>query len=339
MHESDAPSIPRSPARLLPLSIALMLLASALGGAVAGEPFATWGALAAAALALGLAVLAARSRALTRAYWSTPLDRPIAAGLILCALQCIDAGGSPGAWVWFGDLLSCAFGFYALLPLARRTAGACEAMWSVFAVAAVALGLHALWAASGGLARLGEWSARADAAWASEYGLGKTLVLATLMCAGRALEPGAPPLWRLSAVVGGIGTLLHASIGGLGLRAAPLGLLEHPLYFSVTVVSMLLLASLARRGWQLRRERPEESWRWGAAAAGFTGVAALAVFGGASGGEALRILATLAAVTTLAGAEGLAVQARLTVPPPASETPASKTPAPEAPAPEARRAA
>ena len=281
----------------------LLLLAAPYVGVAAGERAALWAATAAALATTLVAFLAAGPERLRAGRWRSPIDRLIVAGLALSALQTIEAHGSDASVAWLRQLVSCGIAFYALLALARRTPGASDALWSLFGVASFGLGLHAMWACTGGLERLAAWSGAADAAWSGEFALGKTVLLATLITAGRAREPGASPAWRASALVGGIGTLLHAALGGLGLGAAPLSLLEQPLYFSVTVAALLLLASLARRAWLLRRERLAESWRWRGLSAGFVGVALIAAFGGASGGEGLRMLVTVAAVTTLVAAE------------------------------------
>ena len=281
----------------------LLLLAAPYLGVAAGQQAALWAATAAALATTLVAFLAAGDERLRAARWSSPIDRLIVAGLALSTLRTIEAHGSDASVAWLRQLVSCGIAFYALLALARRTPGASDTLWSLFGVASFGLGVHAMWACTGGLGQLAAWSGVADAAWSGEFALGKTVLLATLITAGRAREPGASPAWRAAALVGGIGTLLHAALGGLGLGAAPLSLLEQPLYFSVTVAALLLLASLARRAWLLRRERLAEAWRWRGLSAGFVAVAGIAAFGGASGGEGLRMLVTVAAVTTLVAAE------------------------------------
>ncbi len=303
-----APAPPPEPVpRAVPLAVirccAVALVAAPFAGAVAGEPVARWGTTA-VALAAGLvAFVLAGSERMHADRWCSPVDRLILAGLTLSALQTLGASGSDGSMAWLRQLLACGIAFYALLAVARRTAGASDAIWSVFGATAFGLGLHAMWASTAGLERLAAWSAETDALWVSQFGLGKTVLIATLIAAGRAREPGASPAWRVAALVGGIGTLLHAAVGGLGLGAAPLALLEQPLYFSVTVAALLLLASMAKRAWTMRREHARQAWRWRGLALGFVGVAALAAFGGTTGGEGLRMIVTLAAVVTLVAAE------------------------------------
>jgi len=302
---APAPADPgtRTPSLLVIRGCALALVAAPFAGAVAGGWLAHWGSTAVAlAVALLTFVLAGGER-MQAERWCSPVDRLILAGLTLSALQTLGATDPPGSSAWLRQLVACGIAFYALLALARRSAGASDALWGVFGTAAFALGLHAMWASTAGLERLAAWSAATDLLWVSQFGLGKTVLIATLITAGRARESGASPAWRAAALVGGIGSLLHAAVGGLGLGSAPLALLEQPLYFSVTVAALLLLAAMAKRAWTLRRDRPVQAWRWRGLSLGFVGVAALAAFGGTTGGEGLRMIVTLAAVATLVAAE------------------------------------
>ncbi len=305
------PSVGRTYAPALLRALAVVLLAVPFAGALAGGGAALWATtLASAALLAATFLLTGPARARAE-QWSTPVDRLVLAGLVLSALQAVESQDAGPAAAWLRQVLACAMAFYALHTLARHTPGASDALWGVFGVAALGLGLHALWASAGGLARLAEWSEAADRAWTSRFGLGKALLLATIVAAGRAREPGAHAAWRVAACAGALGLLPHLALGGLGLGAAPLARLEQPLYFSVTVVAMLLLATLAKRAWQLRRERPGEAWRWRGLALGFLALAGLAILGGGSGGEGVRMLAALGAVATLVAAEEPAAAAGL----------------------------
>ena len=117
---------------------------------------------------------------------------------------------------------------------------------------------------------------------------------------GRACENGARSLWRTAALVGAIGCVLHGFAGGLGLEAHEMARLDEPLYFSTTAVTLLILISFARLAWGLRRERPEEAPRWIALAVGFGAVAVMAVLGGTTGGEGLRVLAFMGGAVVVA---------------------------------------
>ncbi len=302
---AQAASIPPNftPSLALIRVCGVLLVAAPFTAAAMGGPAAIWVATAMTGSLLLLAfVLAGRERS-NASRWCSSVDRLVFAGIALSVLQVIDRNGSVESSAWLRQILACGLGFYSLLALARRTPGASDALWGVFGLASFGLGLHAMWASTGGLDRLVAWSAEADRAWASQFGLGKVMLVTTLMTAGRAREPGASAAWRVAVLAGGLGTLLHASVGGLGLGSQALALLEQPLYFSVTIVALLLIASLAKRAWTLRRERHQEAWRWRGLGLAFMAVGAIAALGGASGGESLRILVTLAAVTTLVAAE------------------------------------
>jgi hypothetical protein len=281
---------------------ALALMTAAAFDAAHG-PIAPLSAMAITAAALGLLVLVLGGReALRGERWCTPVDRLVLAGLALSLLQVVQAPGAAEPRAWLRQMLACGFAFYALVALGRRTPQAAAALWPAAGLAAAALGVHAVFTATAGLPALAAHSARADLAWAGSEGLGKAMMLATVVTLGRASEPLATPAWRGAALLGVLGTGLHVAHGRLGLGPQALGRLEEPLHFSVTVASLLLLGSFARRAWAQRRERPGEGARWRAVAAAFVVVAFLGAFGAQTGGLGVRVLvAVMAAATLLQG--------------------------------------
>lgn len=232
--------------------------------------------------------------------WSTPFDGRILAAVVIAALQALPAASRADAVVWLQQMLACGAFFYALTMVLRGRDGLGDSMWSIFGFGGVVVGLHALFAATSGLETLRAEASAIDAAWAAHHGLAKAMLFLAVLMLGRALEPGASARWRVSALIGVVGCLLHAAAGGFGLDPHSLGRLDEPLYFSATAVLLLTLFGLVRRAWEHRRARPLEARRWRAMAAGFTLLAVFGLFGETTGGEGVRVLAVLAAVTVLA---------------------------------------
>ena len=241
--------------------------------------------------------------------WRTPVDGRVLAAIAVSALAVVAAPAVDGPRQWLRQILAGAAIYYALASRLRRGADAPERVWPAFAAAAFALGGHALWSATAGLAHLARDASAADRNWAAEHGLAKTLCVATVLCAGRAAERGTRPVWRVATVVGALGFGLHARCGGVGLTSAALARLEDPLYFSTIAIVLLVLWSFARMAWKLGRQRPDEAPRWRAVAVAFAAVAGLGVLGGTSGGEGLRTLAFLAGALVVATREAPAAGA------------------------------
>jgi hypothetical protein len=232
--------------------------------------------------------------------WSTPLDGRIAAGLVLALLHVIATGARGEPMHWFHQVAACGACTYALAARLRRDPLAPDALWPAFALVVVALATFSLAHTTQGTAALAQAASGVDRNWASHHGLVKALLLGSVLCAGRAMEHGAGPLWRVTALTGALVTVLHAATGGLGLGIASLAGLDEPFYFGTSIIAFLLLSGFARMAWQLARERPGEAGRWRAAALCFLLVVALLLFGGTSGGEGVR------AITALAGAGAIA---------------------------------
>jgi hypothetical protein len=232
--------------------------------------------------------------------WSTPFDGLVFAMLGVAGAQLLPPNGSPVAESWFWQVVGCAATYLGLTSVLRRDPDALDAAWVAFAAVAVALGLHAVWACTGGLDQLARQSALADARWAGTHALAKGLALATMLTLGRALERHSSPGWRLAALVGALGSLLHAATDGFGLGPDALAQLDEPLHFSMVCVTMLLAVRVARMGWELRRERAGQVERWRLFAVAVSGVGLASVFGGSTGGEPLRVLAAIAAATVVA---------------------------------------
>lgn len=253
---------------------------------------------------LELAALAGLvTAALVRRHWrhafATPLDGRIAGMLAVLLLSAV---GRPAALESGGPrmLLAGLACYYAVSALVARAPAAFEAAWVVFPGAAFLLGLHALWAVTSGLAHLAREARVMDAQWGAPGALFHAIAFATLLTLGRALERGAPPAWRLAAVVGATATALHVAASGLPFDGHAFGRLESPLEFSVAVVVVLVLHGLGCTAWAMRCERPGESARWWGAIAGNTLLGAWLVFGTGGPGEGLALLAAFSAALVAA---------------------------------------
>ena len=232
--------------------------------------------------------------------WSTPMDGRMVAGLVLALLHVIEQGAAGPPMQWLHQIAAGGTCLYALAARLRRESHAPDAVWPSFAVIALALSVFTLAQATRGTGALAAASAHVDLAWASHAGLAKTLMIVTILCAGRAAEPGARPLWSVTALIGALAVVLHAISGGLGLGIASLASLDEPFYFGTSIVAFMFLLGLARAAWQLVRERADEAARWRATAIAFVLGVVLLVFGGATGGEGLRTVLALAAAATIA---------------------------------------
>lgn len=251
----------------------------------------------------GLAALGLAAFARPRGPWKTPFDGRIAAGLAVSVTQCFAPQLGGAGVVWLHQMLACGLAYYGTVALIRQAPASREAMWRVFAFAAVALTAHALWAATSGATRLVQLSAVADRAWAADHGLVRALMFATVVTAGRALEPASAPPWRLAALLGTVGVALHLAVGGIGLTSNLLARLDDPVYFSAMCVLLLLLAGLARAAWLTRIARRAEATRWRTMALAFTLLGFESAYGATTGGEGLRVLATVAAALIVTTAE------------------------------------
>lgn len=264
------------------------------------------GGSALAPLWLDVAAVAALVWALTggrpgrRDDWRTPLDGRIVAGLIIAVLQLVHARGQGESAHWMHQIFSAGALYYSVSSRLRRESRVPDAIWPAFALLTLALSGITLLTLPYGAERLAEVSQRVDTHWASEHGLGKALVVGTVLCLGRALEPGARALWRTTAAVGAIACLAHGIVGGMGLGVASLAGLDDPFYFSTCVIASMLLSGLARMAWQLGRDRPEEAQRWRAAALTFPLTMALMLFGGTTGGEGTRLMLALSGAAVVA---------------------------------------
>ena len=234
------------------------------------------------------------------AHWATPVDGRAVAGLVLALLHVIEQGGAGPPMQWLHQIAAVGACFYALAARLRRDARAPDAVWPAFAGMVLALSAFTLGHVTAGTGALAAASAAVDVAWASHAGLAKTLMLATVLCAGRAAEPGARAMWSVTALTGVLAVVLHAVSGGLGLGIASLASLDEPFYFGTSIVAFMFLLGLARAAWLLVRERPAEAARWRAAAVAFVLVVVLLVFGGATGGEGVRTVVALASAATIA---------------------------------------
>jgi hypothetical protein len=240
-----------------------------------------------------------RGRAHGRA-WGTPVDGRIFAGLALAVLHAVRTAGAPEPMLWLRQIAASGLCFYALAARLRRETRAPDAIWPAFALIVLALAGFVLAFATQGVAALAEATRVVDARWASQHGLVKALLVGTVLCAGRASEPGSRALWRVTALVGGVASIVCAFAGGAGLDMSSLGSLDEPFYFATTIVAFTFLAGLTRMAWALSRERAAEAGRWRSAAAAFPLIAVLLVFGGTTGGEGLRALAALAGAAVIA---------------------------------------
>ncbi len=253
----------------------------------------------AAILCLGWALVGSRRAPPTD--WATSMDGNIAAGFVLALLHVIRADGDAEPMRWLHQIASSGACFYALAARLRRDPLAADAIWPSFAFAVLALSTFTLACATRGIEAIGHASRLVDVRWASQAGLAKTLLLATVLCAGRAMEPGARALWRVTALVGALSLVLASLPTGVGLRIGSLASLDEPFYFGTSIVAFMFLAGLARMAWTLARERPAEAHRWRAASLVFALVVVLLLFGGTTGGEGVRALTALAAAAAIAG--------------------------------------
>jgi len=225
--------------------------------------------------------------------WSTPLDGRIVALLAVLLVASLPGRVLPPGSIELRHVVAGVSIYYTLAVLLAREPEACETAWITFPAAAVALGLHALWAATSGLEHLAAMSAQADAAWRGHHALATPLFLATLLTLGRALERGASPVWRLAALVGAIGCGLHLAASGSPFVTHSLGRLEDPLGFSTAVVIVLVLHGLGRLAWSMSRERRWEAPRWWGGMAATTFLGAGVLFRPGPPGEGLVLLAVV----------------------------------------------
>ncbi len=253
----------------------------------------------AAIVCLGWALLG--SRRAPAADWATAMDGNIAAGFVLALLHVIHADGDAEPMRWLHQIASSGACFYALAARLRRDPLAPDAIWPSFAFAVLALSTFTLACATRGVAAIGLASRLVDVRWASQAGLAKALLLATVLCVGRALEPNARALWRVTALVGVLAFALQSVPTGVGLRIGSLASLDEPFYFGTCIVTFMLLAGFARITWTLARQRPAEAHRWRATALVFVLVVVLLLFGGTTGGEGVRAITALAGAAAIAG--------------------------------------
>ncbi len=235
-----------------------------------------------------------------RRDWETPVDGRVLSGFVLAVLHVVHLGGAAEPVLWLHQLAAAGLCFYTLSAKLRREARAPDAVWPAFALIALALSAFTLWNATAGVPGLAGATQALDARWGSTQGLAKTLVLATLLCTGRASERSARALWRVTALIGTLACVLLGLVGGMGLTVSWLARLDEPFYFGTSIVAFLLLGAMARLAWNLARERPEEAGRWRATAILFPSVAALLLFGGTTGGEGVRLIVALAGAAVTA---------------------------------------
>jgi len=239
-------------------------------------------------------------RARRRQDWDTPVDGRVLAGMALAILHVLRAWGDPAPVQWLRQIAASGVCFYALAARLRRESRAPDAVWPAFALLVLALSAYVLGHATQGGAALAQSIRVVDERWVSRHGLAKALLLGTLLCAGRAAEPGARALWRVTAPVGALACALCALASGSGLGVDSLASLDEPFYFGTSIVAFLFLAGLTRMAWLLSRERAGGGGRWRAAALSFPVVAGLLLFGGTSGGEGLRTIVGLAGAVVIA---------------------------------------
>jgi len=251
--------------------------------------------------------------------WRTPLDGRILAGLLLAGLHVFRTAGALEPIQWLRQITASGLCFYALAARLRRDPRAPDAIWPAVALTVIALSAYVLGVATQGLVELERATRAVDARWASHHGLAKALLLGTVLCAGRASEPDARPLWRVTALVAGVACAVSAFAGGAGLNVVSLASLDEPFYFSTTIVTFTFLAGLTRMAWLLSRDRASEAGRWRAAAVAFPLIAALLAFGGTTGGEGLRALAALAGAAVVATRAAPALAGGATAPRAAAE--------------------
>jgi hypothetical protein len=236
-------------------------------------------------------------------HWSTPFDGLLLSVVALATIGALQEHGTGPATVLLRQSLACGGAFVGLAFLLRRTPGGAEFAWRALAWTTAGMGAHALWAATGGLDALARQSHLVDLRWSGSHGLTRMLAFATVATAGRAAEPQAPAGWRLAFLVGAAGVAVHAVSGGFAIDPLSLARLDAPMEFSAACVTWLLAAALARGAWDLRKERRAEAWRWRMLAGATAGLGLASVLGDGSGGEGVRALAVLAAVTMLGSPE------------------------------------
>ena len=232
--------------------------------------------------------------------WATPMDGRAVAAIVLALLHVIARSGVGAPMQWLHQFAAIGVCFYSLGARLRREPLAPDAVWPSFAMVSLALSAFTLAHVTRGTEALSAASADVDIAWASHAGTAKTLVLVTILCAGRAAEPNARALWPVTVFVGALAVVLHGVSGGLGLGFASLASLDEPFYFGTAVVLMMFMLGLARAARLLVRERPAEAARWRATAVTFVVAVVMLVFGGTSGGEGVRTVLVLAAAATIA---------------------------------------
>lgn len=235
-----------------------------------------------------------------RRGWRTPLDGRLAAMLAVLLIAAVPRRGEPWNVEGLRVAVTGVGAFYAIHILVARHTSARIAAGRTFPMAAVALGLHALWAATSGLGHLAAVASEADARWHSAHGLAAVTMLATVITLGRAMERGAPPAWRLAAVVGVVGTGLHvAALGqpaaGEALDLRSLVRLDDPLNFSTAMVLALVLHRLGQTAWSLRGGREVKAGRWWGAIGAIALLGAGLVFGLGAPGEGVVLMAAVVA--------------------------------------------
>lgn len=233
--------------------------------------------------------------------WMTPMDGRIAAGVVLALLHVVQSRMDAEPMSWLHQIGASGACYYALASRLRREALAPDAIWPAFAAITLALATFTLACATQGFEAIAVASRLVDVRWVSQSGLAKTLLLATVLCIGRAMEPEARPLWRVTALVGVVAFVLQALPDGVGLRIGSLASLDEPFYFGTSIIAFLFLTGLARAAWMVGRERSGESWRWRSTTVAFGLVILLLLFGGTTGGEGVRLLTALAGAATIAG--------------------------------------
>jgi hypothetical protein len=264
-------------------------------------------------------------RAARRGDWGTPVDGRVLSGFVLGVLAVVRMAGAYEPVQWLHQIASAGLCFYALGARLRRDSRAADAMWPAFALFTLVLSLLTLGPLTHGVDAFVARTELIDVRWVSRFGLGKTLLLVTVLCAGRASESGARAFWRVTALVGGVSCLVHLLVNGWGLGVSSLGSLDEPFYFGTSIVAFVLLAGLAREAWQLVGERPEEAARWRAATLVFPIVIVQLLFGGTTGGEGVRTVAALAGAAVIATRfSPRVVSARPAAPRPADASPAAR---------------
>ncbi len=254
---------------------------------------------------------------------ATPIDGLLLGALAIGAVQAMAAPARDDAAAWLAQALSGSAVYIGLTRALRRSPEAVETVWRALAAVAAVLGAGAVWAATGGLSAVRRVDALVDARWSGEHVLAKLLLFLALALSGRATERDAAPAWRLATLLAVIGATIHAGAGGLGLDPSSLARLDDPWFFSTLSVMLLLIVAVAREAWKLGRVRPLERLRWRALATATGGLAVCGALGEATGGEAVRILAGVAAalVMTVRTMPARALGAELPQPGPARALP------------------